>query len=173
MTVEKNHVKSEVEVYSEFDFVIWQLNQQPYWNLTLLFHPMNSMPPISYHPVELPYEQPNFSRKTSPMTSQCGSFSSSSSEASLFDLTERFGSPKDTKPKKRRFRKRSADVKDLIHCGMYENSQDPENITLRKYIRIWKNEKDMKFYDCCCGGRRAVQDLHKLKRHVRSIHCHS
>jgi CCR4-NOT transcriptional regulation complex NOT5 subunit len=72
--------------------------------------------------------------------------------------------------KKRRVRQRSANVEDLVRCGMYDNHQDPDLNILRMFIRQWKNERGMKFYDCCCGKRRAVQDLHKLRRHIRSIH---
>eukprot|EP00475_Leptophrys_vorax_P002917 TRINITY_DN1165_c0_g2_i1.p1 TRINITY_DN1165_c0_g2~~TRINITY_DN1165_c0_g2_i1.p1 ORF type:complete len:255 (-),score=47.36 TRINITY_DN1165_c0_g2_i1:57-821(-) len=84
--------------------------------------------------------------------------------------SQQYTSPPVKNTRKRRFRQRSADVKSLTQSGMYNNPEDPDNDKLKLYIRKWKNDRNMTFYDCKCGRRRAVQDLMKLKRHVISIH---
>jgi hypothetical protein len=54
-------------------------------------------------------------------------------------------------------RKRSAFVEELRFCGMYKDSN---------FIRVWMDSFGKVFYDCICGGRKGVQDIKKIERHI-------
>jgi hypothetical protein len=78
------------------------------------------------------------------------------------------------KQRKKRYRKRSADICELEFVGLYDKDDSKNgNGKYGRLIRKWKNDRDMTFYDCVCGKRRAVQDLRKLKHHVDVMHSNS
>ncbi|XXQ36043.1 C2H2-type domain-containing protein [Plasmodiophora brassicae] len=60
-----------------------------------------------------------------------------------------------------RARKRSANISELTFSHLYHPTEPPLN-----RIRVWKNERNLQFYDCDCGRRKAVQDLKKILNHV-------
>ena len=63
----------------------------------------------------------------------------------------RMSSAKSAAAKKR---KRSANISELVFSRLHKPNQPPYNL-----IRVWVNERNMQFYDCACGRRKAVQDL--------------
>jgi hypothetical protein len=71
----------------------------------------------------------------------------------------------DTKSKRPK-RRRSADRNELnfqefLHCGSDSSSEK---------IRVWRNEKNVRFYDCSCESRKPTHDLKKIKMHLKKIH---
>jgi hypothetical protein len=65
--------------------------------------------------------------------------------------------------KTKKKRQRSAFLSELRFKGYLDpNSNGPNS-----RIRIWVNAKDMHYYDCSCGKRKAVQDLYKIKQHTK------
>jgi hypothetical protein len=68
-----------------------------------------------------------------------------------------------TSGKKKKRRQRSAFLSELRFKGYLDpNSNGPNS-----RIRIWMNDRDMHYYDCSCGKRKAVQDLYKIKQHIK------
>lgn len=69
------------------------------------------------------------------------------------------------RPKKsnRSQRKRSANVNELVFWKIL----DPDD-PIDSKIRVWLDQRKLIFYDCSCKGRKPVQDLGKIRKHVSS-----
>jgi hypothetical protein len=68
-----------------------------------------------------------------------------------------------------RKRKRSARLDELVFEGFFQSDKK----IYESFIRKWRNERNLVFYDCACGRRKAVHDLKKIKTHVEKIHADS
>jgi hypothetical protein len=71
-----------------------------------------------------------------------------------------------TSPTSKSKRRRSADRTELkFHKFMefHEFESDEK-------IRIWKNDRNIMFYDCSCNSRKPTHDLKKIKTHLEKIH---
>eukprot|EP01083_Nonionella_stella_P057236 150332_1 len=64
---------------------------------------------------------------------------------------------------RKRVRIRSAERAQLAYVGLMYARDGPSKWA---WIRLWRNEKGMRFYDCVCNCRKPVQDLNKLKSHA-------
>jgi hypothetical protein len=161
----------------DFEQIVKELDHPTTWNLIPIFQPaLNSFDLLRTLENTSPIPSVlSSSGGMSPRTGGdcCGSSSHDSEESwwtSAFKKQETTTSGVKERIRKKRYRKRSACIEDLEDCGIYDNPEDPENDKYKPYIRKWKNDRNMTFYDCVCGRRRAVQDLKKLKRHVNTIH---
>eukprot|EP00475_Leptophrys_vorax_P037204 TRINITY_DN6385_c0_g1_i1.p1 TRINITY_DN6385_c0_g1~~TRINITY_DN6385_c0_g1_i1.p1 ORF type:complete len:499 (+),score=108.65 TRINITY_DN6385_c0_g1_i1:163-1497(+) len=63
-------------------------------------------------------------------------------------------------------RKRSAELSEL----QFEGFLAGEKPGMERFVRKWRNSRNLVFYDCACGRRKAVHDLKKIKTHVERIH---
>ncbi len=71
-----------------------------------------------------------------------------------------------TAGKSRAKRRRSADRNEL----KFQEFLEFDDWVCEERIRVWKNDRNIRFYDCSCESRKPTHDLKKIKTHVERIH---